>query len=64
MKDLVHNLAATVEQRDSKFQETLAQLEFELNQVQEVARTRWAATERYVSALYTSQMDTHTKGER
>ncbi len=64
VKDLVHNLAATVDQRNSKFQETLAQLEFELNQVQEVARTRWAATERYVSALSASQMDTHTKGER
>jgi hypothetical protein len=64
LKDLVHTLAATIEQRDGKFQENLAQLEFEVNQVQEQARTRWAATERYVSALYTSQMDSHTKGER
>ena len=64
VRDLVHALAATVEERDGKFQKTLAQLKSQLNQAQDQARTRWVATERYVSALHTSQMDSHVKGEK
>jgi predicted anti-sigma-YlaC factor YlaD len=64
VRDLVHALAATVEERDSKFDESLARLELQLTQAQNQARTRWAATERYVSALYTSQMASNAKGER
>jgi anti-sigma factor RsiW len=60
VKDLIHALAATVDERDAKLQ----QLEMQLSQVQEQARTRWDATERYVSALHTSQLDVHTKGEK
>ena len=43
LRDLVHNLAAAVEERDSKFQQYLALVEFQLNQVQEQASARWAA---------------------
>jgi hypothetical protein len=64
VRDLVHALAASVEERDGRFQKTLAQLESQLNQAQDQARTRWVATERYVSALHTSQMDSHAKGEK
>jgi predicted anti-sigma-YlaC factor YlaD len=64
VRDLVHALAASVEERDGKFQNTLARLESQLNQAQDQARTRWVATERYVSALHTSQMDSHAKGEK
>jgi hypothetical protein len=60
VKDLIHALAATIDERDARLQ----QLEMQLGQVQEQARTRWEATERYVSALHTSQLDLPIKGEK
>jgi hypothetical protein len=64
VKDLVRALAASAEERDGKVQEQLNRVAFQLGDIEEQARQRWAATERYVSALHTAQMESHTKGER
>jgi hypothetical protein len=63
VRDLVHALAAAVDERDDQLQKTLALLSARLDLVQDQARQRWAATERYVSALHTSQVESRTKGE-
>jgi anti-sigma factor RsiW len=64
VRDLVHALAAALDERDDQLQKTLALLSARLDLVQDQARQRWAATERYVSALHTSQVESRTKGER
>jgi hypothetical protein len=64
VRDLLHALAAAVEERDGRFQQNLAQLERQLSQMQEQAGSRWRATESYVSALHTAQIEARTKGEK
>jgi predicted anti-sigma-YlaC factor YlaD len=64
LKDVVYTLAAVVDERDIKVQQTLVTLGQQLEQVEDQARQRWVATERYVSALHTAQMDARMKGEK
>jgi anti-sigma factor RsiW len=64
VKDLLHALAGSVEARDARWQQALARFELQLTQLEEQARTRWAATESYVSALHTSQLANRSKGDR
>jgi anti-sigma factor RsiW len=64
VKDLLHALAATVEERDGKFEQDLALVQLRLNQMQELARSRWATTESYVSALHAVQSESRMKGEK
>jgi hypothetical protein len=63
VKDLLHALAESVEERNGRFQQNLAQLERQLNQMGEQAGSRWKATESYVSALHTAQVEARSKGE-
>jgi hypothetical protein len=64
VKELIHALAASGESRDQECQQALAQLRERFDDLQGQAQARWEATQRYVSALTTVQLDSHDKGEK
>jgi hypothetical protein len=50
LRELIHALAADVNGRDRQQQETLAQLQGQVDRLEREAQERWAATVRYVAA--------------
>jgi hypothetical protein len=62
IKDLVHALAADVEQRDQQRLETLSALERRLDAATATSNNRWTATQNNVRALYTAYFGTREKG--
>ncbi len=63
VRDLLHALATDAQKRDEQWQRNVALLQAEISRLDNQARSRWAATERYVSALHTNQMHALAKGE-
>ncbi|HYT93253.1 MAG TPA: zf-HC2 domain-containing protein [Gemmataceae bacterium] len=61
MRDLLHLLAAELEEREQRQQQALAWLRVRLETLQAQTREHWAATERDVRGLYT--LFTREKGE-
>ena len=62
IKDLIHAVAADVEQRDQQRFETLAGLEKRLDAVTTTSNSRWTATQNNVRALYIAYLETRKKG--
>jgi len=64
LKELVHALAAHIDARDRRQQQTLARLRERLDDLQWQADRRWNATERDVAALYTAHFGSRNQGAR
>jgi hypothetical protein len=64
VKDLIHLLAADVQDRDRQQKESLRTLRERFEALRVLVSEHWAATERDVSALYTAQFGPRDKGER
>jgi anti-sigma factor RsiW len=62
VKDLIHALAADVEQRDQQRLEALTALERRLDTATAMSNNRWNATQNNVRALYTAYFGTREKG--
>jgi anti-sigma factor RsiW len=63
LNDLVHALAADVEERDARQRQDLAQVQDQLEGLRRQASRQWTQTERSVAALYAAHLILARKGE-
>jgi hypothetical protein len=64
LRELIHAVASDVEAREQQERESLARLGDRLDALELQSRSRWAATEKDVAALYTAQFGPREKGVR
>ena len=62
MKDLIHSIAADMDERDQEYAAALSDLETRLDAVKTTSNRRWWATQNDVRALYTAYFGTREKG--